>query len=46
MLTVDLGNTGTAYKIYAASRTNLTGEGFAFRAVEAGNNTLSVWQYA
>ncbi|EME43432.1 hypothetical protein DOTSEDRAFT_174276, partial [Dothistroma septosporum NZE10] len=38
-------NKGTAYKIYAASRTNLTGEGFAFRAIEADNTTIPAWQY-
>ncbi|KXT02392.1 hypothetical protein AC578_174 [Pseudocercospora eumusae] len=35
---------GTAYQIYAASRTDLAGEGFAFRAVEfEGENA---WQYS
>ncbi|KAK4622841.1 uncharacterized protein CLAFUR5_07257 [Fulvia fulva] len=38
-------NKGTAYQIYAASRTNLTGEGFAFRAIAADNTTVSAWQY-
>lgn len=36
---------GTAYQIYAASRTNLTGEGFAFRAVATDNYTVPAWEY-